>query len=106
MIRYQTETEIFFNDAQRNLPESVYKRDCWTELFVQWSPHGSYVATLHRQGVAIWGGTSFQRLMRFSHQNVGTLFKFSASFNKRSYSAKSCQHPFISAADKTVCKLQ
>ena len=70
MIRYQDDTEVFFNDAQRSLPEPVYKRNCWTELFVQWSPHGSYVATLHRQGVAIWGGSSFQRLMRFSHQNV------------------------------------
>ena len=69
-IRYLEETEIFYNDAQRSLPEAVYKRNCWTELFVQWSPHGSYIATLHRQGVAIWGGTSFQRLMRWPHPGV------------------------------------
>ena len=72
-IRYLEETEIFYNDAQRSLPEAVYKRNCWTELFVQWSPHGSYIATLHRQGVAIWGGTSFQRLMRWPHPGVRAL---------------------------------
>lgn len=71
MIRYLDDTEVFYNDAQRSLPESVYKRNCWTDMFVQWSPQGSYVATMHAQGVAIWGGVSFQRLMRFSHQKVG-----------------------------------
>ena len=70
MIRYLDDTEIFYNDAQRSLPESVYKRNCWTDMFVQWSPQGSFVATVHAQGVAIWGGVSFQRLMRFSHPKV------------------------------------
>ena len=48
----------------------VYKRSFWTETFVAWSPHGSYLATMHRQGAAIWGGPSFSRLQRFSHPNV------------------------------------
>ena len=48
----------------------VYTRAFWTETFVAWSPHGSYLATMHRQGAAIWGGPSFSRLQRFSHPNV------------------------------------
>lgn len=48
----------------------MYKRSFWTETFVAWSPHGSYLATMHRQGAAIWGGPSFSRLQRFSHPNV------------------------------------
>ncbi|MCL7043386.1 hypothetical protein MKW94_015473 [Papaver nudicaule] len=28
----------------------------WTESFVQWFPLGTYLATLHRQGAAVWGG--------------------------------------------------
>jgi translation initiation factor 3 subunit B len=48
----------------------VYKRASWTESFVQWSPHGNYLATVHRQGVVIWGGASWQRLARFSHPGV------------------------------------
>ena len=49
----------------------VYSRTFWTESFVQWSPHGSFLATLHRQGVAIWGGSSFARIHRYSHPGVG-----------------------------------
>jgi len=70
VIRYGDEAEVHWNDAQRAQAEEVYKRSFWTESFVQWSPHGSYLATVHRQGVAIWGGPSFSRLHRFSHPNV------------------------------------
>lgn len=48
----------------------VYKRSFWTESFVQWSGQGSYLATVHRQGVAIWGGQSWPRITRFSHPGV------------------------------------
>ena len=48
----------------------MYKRASWTESFVQWSPHGNYLATVHRQGVVVWGGASWQRLARFSHPGV------------------------------------
>lgn len=43
----------------------------WTESFVQWSPLGTYLATVHRQGAAVWGGAStFNRLMRYQHSQV------------------------------------
>lgn len=43
----------------------------WTESFVQWSPLGTYLATVHRQGAAVWGGaTTFNRLMRCAHPQV------------------------------------
>ncbi|KAK9836110.1 hypothetical protein WJX81_002073 [Elliptochloris bilobata] len=74
--RWGDETEVFWNDAARGLAEQVYKRSFWTETFVAWSPHGSYLATMHRQGAAIWGGPSFSRLQRFSHPNV-RLIQFS-----------------------------
>ncbi|KAI0253691.1 translation initiation factor eIF-3b [Lactifluus subvellereus] len=38
-----------------------------TELYVSWSPLGTYVATLHRQGVRLYGGPSFQLQARFFH---------------------------------------
>ena len=43
----------------------------WTESYVQWSPLGTYLATVHRQGAAVWGGAStFNRLMRYAHPQV------------------------------------
>ena len=70
VIRYGDETEIYWNDAARSQAEDVYKRSTWTESFVQWSPAGNYLATIHRQGVAVWGGPSWPRLARFSHPGV------------------------------------
>jgi translation initiation factor 3 subunit B len=39
-------------------------------LYVAWSPLGTYVATLHRQGVRLWGGPSWKPQQRFAHPFV------------------------------------
>eukprot|EP00245_Coleochaete_scutata_P017412 TRINITY_DN8522_c0_g1_i1.p1 TRINITY_DN8522_c0_g1~~TRINITY_DN8522_c0_g1_i1.p1 ORF type:complete len:737 (-),score=206.49 TRINITY_DN8522_c0_g1_i1:368-2578(-) len=70
VIRYGSETEVYWNDPRQSKPDPVYQRSFWTESFVQWSPLGTYMATVHRQGAAIWGGPSWNRLMRFSHPQV------------------------------------
>ena len=49
----------------------IFSWQFWTESFVQWSPLGTYLATVHRQGAAVWGGAStFNRLMRYAHPQV------------------------------------
>ena len=63
-------TQVLWNDAARAQPEDVYRRSFWTESFVQWSAHGSVLATIHRQGIAVWGGRSWKRIARMSHPNV------------------------------------
>lgn len=35
-----------------------------------WSPLGTYIATLHRQGVRLWGGPSWKPQQRFAHPFV------------------------------------
>lgn len=71
VIRAGLDTEILWNDARHLKPDPVYKRIHWTESFVQWSPLGTYLATVHRQGAAVWGGAStFNRLMRYAHLQV------------------------------------
>ncbi|KAF7153188.1 hypothetical protein RHSIM_Rhsim01G0145200 [Rhododendron simsii] len=70
VIRSGSDTEVLWNDARHLKPDPVYKRQFWTESFVQWSPLGTYLATVHRQGAAVWGGASFSRLMRYSHPQV------------------------------------
>ncbi|CAJ2635764.1 eukaryotic translation initiation factor 3 subunit b-like protein [Trifolium pratense] len=63
--------EVSWNDARRLKPDPVYKHGNWTESFVQWSPLGTYLATVQRQGVVVWGGaTTFNRLMHYAHPQV------------------------------------
>eukprot|EP00850_Spirogloea_muscicola_P016935 SM000141S00879 [mRNA] locus=s141:121775:136794:- [translate_table: standard] len=73
VIRFQSETEVYWNDGRQAKPDPVYHRSFWTESFVQWSPLGTYLATIHRQGTAIWGGPNWARLMRYAHPQVRLL---------------------------------
>lgn len=70
VVRFGNETEVYWNDARLGKPELVYSHTFWTETFVQWSPLGSFLATVHRQGTAVWGGPNWQRIMRFPHPQV------------------------------------
>ncbi|KAJ2770203.1 Translation initiation factor 3 subunit b [Coemansia nantahalensis] len=47
--------------------EQIKARSNWTESHVQWSPLGSYMGTFHLQGLVLWGGPSWSKLMRFVH---------------------------------------
>ncbi|PNW85513.1 hypothetical protein CHLRE_03g190100v5 [Chlamydomonas reinhardtii] len=70
VIRHGDNTAVCFNDGKRSRAEVAYQREYWTESFVQWSPQGTMLATMHRQGMAVWGGPNFTRINRFGHQNV------------------------------------
>ena len=42
-----------------------------TEYYVQWSPRGSYLATLVRaKGVILWGGANYEKIARFPSPHV------------------------------------
>lgn len=59
---------------QNSLPEAteLETRERFTDTFVKWSPLGTYVVTFHKPGVAIWGGSNFQKIQKFPHP--GTQF--------------------------------
>lgn len=60
---------VFWNNKS-NPPENVVDRAHWTQLFVQWSPKGSYLASVHPQGIQLWGGPSFSKQKQFPHPFV------------------------------------
>eukprot|EP00955_Chlamydomonas_euryale_P089861 364496-Chlamydomonas_euryale.AAC.45 len=75
VIRSGDNTEVFWNDGKRGKADMVrtrrvYQRQHWTESFVQWSPLGNYITTMHRQGAAIWAGPEWTRLQRLAHPNI------------------------------------
>jgi len=70
VTRWADETEIFWNDGAQKRMEEVYRRSFWTESYVQWSPRGSFLTTIHRQGVAVWGGPKWLRMQRLDHPAV------------------------------------
>lgn len=77
LLRYQNDTEIYWHDPMAGAPVLCYggerekrQKKIWCDWKVQWSPLGSYLATFHQQGVALWAGPEFTRKMRFPHNEV------------------------------------
>ncbi|KAG8932068.1 Translation initiation factor 3 subunit b [Tulasnella sp. 419] len=58
----------------------VVERRNWTDLFTAWSPLGTYLASIHRPGIKLWGGESWSDLGRFAHPLV-KLIDFSPNEN-------------------------
>ncbi|KAF2156786.1 translation initiation factor eIF-3b [Myriangium duriaei CBS 260.36] len=60
---------VYWNDKEDS-PEQIIDRAHWTESFVQWSPKGTYLTTMHAQGVQLWSGSQWQRSKRLAHPGV------------------------------------
>lgn len=76
VLRHDTETEVFWHEKLGD-PTLAYgganeKRQgrTWCNMYVSWSPQGTYLATLHPQGVALWGDSSWRKQQRFAHDGV------------------------------------
>lgn len=70
---------VYWNQKDEQ-PENIVDRKHWTETFTAWSPMGVYLASMHMQGVQLWGGPSWSRLKRFPHPGVN-LVDFSPNEN-------------------------
>lgn len=68
VVLHDMHTQILANT--KNEPEQVYHRQQWTETYVSWSPLGTYLATFHKPGIALWGGPQWSKIVRFQHQGV------------------------------------
>ncbi|KAG0253123.1 Translation initiation factor 3 subunit b [Mortierella polycephala] len=70
MVVYRhNEVQVLWN-MQKEQPQIAHNKSHWTETYVQWSPLGSYLTTFHAQGVALWGGESWKKIIRFVHPGV------------------------------------
>lgn len=62
------------NDVQVILnapePKVLMSRAAGTDTIAKWSPLGTYLATFHSRGVAVWGGEHFDKINRFAHPNA------------------------------------
>lgn len=57
-------------------PREAFKRERMTDTYVQWSPRGSYLVSMHRQGVMLHAGAQFESVGRFPHHEA-ELIQFS-----------------------------
>ena len=67
-ISYSKNVQIAWN--QNSGEEICESRKNWADKDVFWSPEGSFLTTVHSEGIAIWGGKSFKKLVKLSHSHV------------------------------------
>jgi translation initiation factor 3 subunit B len=77
IIRHGAETEIYWHDTLGGEPVLYYGGErekagnkIWCDWKVCFSPQGSYIATMHKPGIALWAGHTFEKKIRFAHQDV------------------------------------
>ena len=66
-VMYRGDSVGVFWNRKRENPEMIVDRLNWTDLFVAWSPQGTYFATVHSRGVQLWGGKNWSRQLRMPH---------------------------------------
>jgi translation initiation factor 3 subunit B len=73
LIQHGREHVVCWNDAKKSAAEPFFARPFWSDGPMCWSPLGTYAATLHPQGVALWTSKadgSFERVTRFACPGV------------------------------------
>lgn len=68
VIRHGIMTSVYWN--KKDDRGHVEERENWTDSYITFSPRGTYLATFHRQGIALWGGKQWKRIARFQHRGV------------------------------------
>lgn len=69
-VMYRGDSVGIFWNRKKDTPELVIDRQHWTDSFVQWSPLGTFLTSIHAQGVQLWGGPSWEKIRRFAHPFV------------------------------------
>jgi translation initiation factor 3 subunit B len=95
--------QVFWNN-EKDPPESIVDRQHWTESFVQWTPLGTFLVSMHPQGVQLWGGPQWTRQKRFAHPFVNLVDfspgeKYLTTWSNRPISIPEEGHPQLSIDD-------
>ncbi|KAK3321936.1 eukaryotic translation initiation factor 3 [Apodospora peruviana] len=103
-VMYRGESVGVFWNSEKDTPENIVDRQHWTETFVQWSPLGTYLTSVHAQGVQLWGGASWSRQRRFAHPFVNLVAfspneKYMVTWSNRPISIPDEGHPSLSLDD-------
>ncbi|GAW81381.1 Eukaryotic translation initiation factor 3 subunit 9 [Plasmodium gonderi] len=72
IVRYDSHFEVHWFDPLEKEPQLIYTTFKKNAPFssVQWSNQGSYLVSFHNPGIALWGGDTFEKLIRLQHKSV------------------------------------
>lgn len=100
VVLFRGDSVGIFWSNEREPPENIVDRQQWTETFVEWSPLGTFLASMHAQGARLWGGGSWSGLGRFPHPfvnliNFSPTEKYLVTWSTRPISIPDEGHPVL-----------
>lgn len=103
-VLYRGDSVGVYWNSEKDQPEPIVERQHWTEAFVQWSPLGTYLVSVHAQGVQLWGGPSWTRQRRFPHPFINLVAfapneKYLVTWSNRPIAIPEEGHPALSIDD-------
>lgn len=104
LIMYRGDNVGVFWNNEKDQQETIVDRAHWTESFVQWSPLGTYLTSVHPQGVQLWAGPKWDRVGRFPHPFVNLVAfspqeNFLVTWSNRPISIGEEGHPALTIDD-------
>jgi len=78
-------------------PTVIAEKNRWSDTTIRWSPFGTLLATVHQQGIALWGGENMEQIIKFSHPGV-QFFDFSPN-EKYVVTYAPPKHKYLDASD-------
>jgi translation initiation factor 3 subunit B len=61
---------IYWNKKSNDPEPAIEPRKAFTSQYAKFSPKGSYLFSIHPQGVQSWGGENFESINKFIHNQV------------------------------------
>lgn len=80
LLHYSETVGIYWNKKQNEPEAAIEPRKGFTSKYAKFSPKGTYLCSIHPQGIQSWGGRNFESLAKFVHNQV-RLIDFSPNEN-------------------------
>lgn len=78
-LHFSENVGLYWNKKQHKEPQEVgAPRNNFTSKYAKWSPKGTYLLSIHPQGIKTWGGEDMEAIHKFFHNQV-RLVDFSPS---------------------------
>ncbi|ODV69725.1 translation initiation factor eIF-3b [Hyphopichia burtonii NRRL Y-1933] len=79
-LHFSETVGVYWNKKQNDPEEVIEPRKNFTTKYAKFTPKGTYLFSVHPQGVQAWGGADFGRINKFIHNQV-RLVDFSPNEN-------------------------
>lgn len=69
-LHFSETVGVYWNEKSKDPEEVIQPRKAFTSKYAKWSPKGTFLFSIHPQGIQSWGGDDFHSIEKFVHNQV------------------------------------